>query len=100
MKLQPEETATATQNGGDEDLDADDMSMSSALPNNSDHKEAREVIAKQESRFVFVFRVLVMLVLVISAICVSLGVHSYATTQEVQAFETKFNSDATKILES
>ncbi|CAB9527934.1 Receptor-type guanylate cyclase gcy [Seminavis robusta] len=66
----------------------------------SSRKEERDGIAKQEDRFVFVFRVLVMAVLVLSAIAVSVGVYFYVTNQEKAAFETKFDSDASKILES
>ena len=63
-------------------------------------KEEREEIAKQEGRVVFVLRMIVMLVLVASAIGVSLGVYFYTTNQEEESFQQNFDADATKVLES
>ncbi|CAB9526948.1 natriuretic peptide receptor 2 [Seminavis robusta] len=70
------------------------------LPITSDHgKEDGEAIAKKEGRIVFYLRVLVILVLAVAAICVCMGVHKYVTDQQQDAFETKFNNDASKVLE-
>ena len=78
-----------------------DFSVLSINPSSSPGKDKdREVIAKQEGRFVLAFRMLVVLVLVVSAIAVSIGVYLYTSNQETEAFEVKFDSDASKILES
>ena len=88
----------------DVDVELDDSHFSSnGVVDGGDDlksKEKREIIAKEEGKVVFVLRGLVMLVLILSAIAVSLGAYFYVTDQETTAFETKFNADAGKVLES
>lgn len=83
-----------------DDNDVLDMEDSGFLSNASDKKKEREEIAKTEGKLVFVLRVAVLVVLVVSAIGVSVGVYQYSSNEEESHFEDKFNSDANKVLES
>jgi hypothetical protein len=62
--------------------------------------QLREVIDKGESRTAFCLRSLAFLVLIVSAIATSLAVFFYITSTEKDEFETQYNSDAKKVLES
>jgi hypothetical protein len=63
-------------------------------------KEKQEEIAEGESKAVFWLRVLVLCVLVISTVSVVLGVYFYMSGAEEDEFETKFNSDAHKVVKA
>ncbi|CAB9511296.1 Receptor-type guanylate cyclase gcy [Seminavis robusta] len=63
-------------------------------------KEEREEIAKDENRLIGGIRLLVVVVLVASALAVSISVYRYMSGSEEEAFETKFESDADKVLEA
>jgi cell division protein FtsL len=63
-------------------------------------KQEREEIAKRETTAVFWLRLSVLLVLLVSAVTVSVLVYLYTTHQERQAWEQKFHNDASKVLEA
>jgi class 3 adenylate cyclase len=63
-------------------------------------QQQREEIAKGESKAVFYLRSLTFLVLIVSAISISLCVYFYMTDTEKDEFETQYHSDAHKVLES
>ena len=64
------------------------------------NKEGREEIAKNEDKVVMWLRLAVLLVLVGSAVAVSVGLYQYGTSQEESKFETKYFSDARKVHEA
>ena len=76
----------------------DSVSKVSSTPDAK--KKAGEQLAKTEGEVVFILRVLVIVVLVCSAIGVSMGVYQYTSNQEEDEFQNKFDSDATKVLDS
>jgi hypothetical protein len=63
-------------------------------------KGSHDRIGRQEDKTVTYLKVLVLLVLVVSAIGVSVAVYKYMANKEASEFEHQFDSDAHKVLES
>ena len=61
---------------------------------------ANQEIAQRETKYVYWLRFLVIFVLTTSTLVVSLLVHKYVVMTEHEDFTTRFESDATKILDS
>jgi class 3 adenylate cyclase len=92
--------------GGDEDYDdlqsAGGMSVHTDVDGNVYHmtQEKKEEIAKAEDKAVFMLRLVVIAVLVMSAVGVSLAVFFYMRSTEDHEFEAQFESDSLKVLEA
>lgn len=70
----------------------------------SSHRSGQEklqlsAITKNESKAVFCLRMLLVVLLLVSAILVSFAVYYYTFTDEEDSFETQFESDALKLFE-
>jgi hypothetical protein len=76
-------------------LSLDDMSMDKEEDQPSSCK-----ITKKETQDVLQLKLLVLLILVVSAATIASGAFVYITRGEKSQFETKFNNDAVKVLES
>ena len=63
-------------------------------------QEEKEKIAQKENRAVFCLRLVVLILLLASAVCVPVAVYRYVEDQETSEFETQFHSDANKIMQS
>lgn len=61
-------------------------------------QQEREEIAKAEDRAVLLFRGIVVLVLLVTGGVITYGVHRYMNDSETQEFETRYHSDADKII--
>ena len=59
-----------------------------------------EEIARQEGKAVFWLRMLVVAVLAASAVAVVVSVYFYAANEQQEAFESKFDGDALKVLDA
>ena len=78
----------------------DGGSVSESNENPPMTQEEREKIADKENRAIFYLRLVVLLVLLASAACVSVAVYRYVEDQETSEFEARFHSDANKILDA
>jgi hypothetical protein len=85
----------------DEDADADSRTDSEGdrKPFNSDSTPA-DTIAQEETVVVFRLKMVVLLVLVISAVGVAFTVHFYLRRSELAAFHAQYKVDSKKILQT
>jgi len=79
---------------------ADDETVGGGDDSKNHRNEDNEVIARNEGRIVAVWRVVVLLVLVASAVVVSTALYKYGTSQEEKQFKDRFQSDANKVHEA
>ena len=70
--------------------------------NQKDDHEAVQLlsITKNENQAVFCLRVLLIGCLLVSAVLVSIFVYMYTSSEEIDAFQSQFESDALKLLEA
>jgi hypothetical protein len=106
-----EETRSCTSSGKEEDVsvnshsanEEDDQSSvaHSARPTKlSDLEQERRTLARHENKAVGMLRVIVFLVLSIAAAIVAMGVYRYTANDQQSNFETDFDANAARLLES
>jgi hypothetical protein len=66
----------------------------------SEREQERSSLASHENKAVGLLRVIVFIVLSITAAMVAIGVHRYTTNDQQSNFETDFDANAAKLLES
>jgi hypothetical protein len=66
----------------------------------ADGREVKEVLASQENRAVAWLRVLVFVVLLVTAVLVSVGTYMYIRNDEEEDFENDFSASAAKVVEA
>ena len=100
---QPDDNAGWEGGKHPEDLDnGSDHSGSSSLPDvhSSTTGEDAPKLARRETTAVWSFRVLAMLVLLLSTVAVAIATYTFTRNAERELFEDTFHDDALKILES
>ena len=94
-----EQAGSAPESFMDDSSGHESVEETTLKDSNGHGKEEREVIAKREGKIVAIWRIAVLVVLLASAIAVSVGMYRYGTSQEEDKFQDKFIAEANKVHE-